>query len=99
MATFAPVKPNPAVLLWARRESGYPLERVAKRIAVKPERIESWEQVERAPTARQLENLARFYRRPLGVFFKAKPPVLPPLAQKKAPSRHAPLRLCMWLYT
>jgi len=82
MATLAPVKPNPAVLLWAREESGYPLERVARGVAVKPERIESWEQGERVPTARQLENLARFYRRPLGVFFKAKPPTLPPLASE-----------------
>lgn len=49
---------------------------------MRPERIESWEQGERVPTARQLENLARFYRRPLGVFFKAKPPVLPPLASE-----------------
>lgn len=80
MTTLAPVEPNPSVLLWARQESGYDVERVAKRLAVKPERIEAWEQGERVPTPRQLQNLARFYHRPLGLFFRAKPPALPPLA-------------------
>lgn len=80
MTTLAPVEPNPSVLHWARQESGYAVERVAKRLAVKPERIEAWEQGERVPTPRQLQNLARFYHRPLGIFFRAKPPALPPLA-------------------
>jgi len=78
--TRAPVKPNPAVLQWARRESGYDLDRVAKRLKVKPARVEAWEQGERVPTPRQLQNLARFYHRPLGLFFRPKPPSLPPLA-------------------
>jgi len=80
VTTLAPVQPNPAVLSWARRESGYDVERVAKRLAVKPERIGAWEQGERHPTFRQLRNLARFYHRPVGIFFRAKPPALPPLA-------------------
>lgn len=80
MTTLNPVQPNPSVLLWARKESGYPLERVAKRLGVKVERVEAWEAGERVPTLRQLQNLARFYHRPLGLFFRAKPPALPPLA-------------------
>ncbi|MFU8848375.1 MAG: ImmA/IrrE family metallo-endopeptidase [Opitutales bacterium] len=80
MTTLAPVEPNPAVLLWARKESGYDVERVAKRLAVKPERIEAWEQGERVPTPCQLQNLARMYHRPLGIFFRAQPPTLAPLA-------------------
>lgn len=80
MATISPVEPNPEVLIWARKESGYPIDRVAKRLNVKTERIEAWENGERIPTARQLENLAHFYHRPLGLFFLAKPPVLAPLA-------------------
>ncbi|TVP79359.1 MAG: helix-turn-helix domain-containing protein [Puniceicoccaceae bacterium] len=80
MPTLAPVEPNSAVLLWARQESGYPLERVAKRLGVKPERIEAWEQGEARPTPHQLQNLARFYHRPLGLFFRTNPPTLPPLA-------------------
>jgi transcriptional regulator with XRE-family HTH domain len=78
--TLPPVKPNPAVLQWARRESGYDLERVSKRLAVKPERIAAWEEGEQDPTPRQLENLARFYHRPLGLFFRPIPPSLPSLA-------------------
>jgi transcriptional regulator with XRE-family HTH domain len=80
MTTLTPVEPNPSVLIWAREESGYPLERVAERLSVKLERIEAWEQGEARPTPHQLQNLARFYHRPLGLFFRAKPPALPPLA-------------------
>lgn len=36
MTTLAPVEPNPFVLLWVRKESGYDLERVAKRLAAEP---------------------------------------------------------------
>jgi len=80
MQLAATVEPNPEVLLWARQESGYPVDRVAKRLGVKVERLESWERGERLPTPRQLQKLARFYHRPLGLFFRAKPPTLAPLA-------------------
>lgn len=72
---------NPAVLLWAREESGLPLERVAHRLNVKVERLASWEQPGgQAPTLRQMQELARFFHRPLSVFFLPSPPQLPPLA-------------------
>ncbi len=71
---------NPRVLRWARVESGWPAERVAKRLQVKVERVSAWEQGERQPTLRQVEELSRFLHRPLGVFFLPKPPELPPLA-------------------
>jgi Zn-dependent peptidase ImmA (M78 family) len=76
--TVLPLPINPAVLVWAREESGYPVERVADRLQVKTERIEEWEQGVRPPTLRQVENLARFYHRPLSVFFQPKPPVTAP---------------------
>lgn len=76
--THTPI--NPSVLLWAREESGYSVERVARRLQVREERVESWEKGERQPTLRQLEKLAQFFRRPFGVFFLPKPPQLPPLA-------------------
>ncbi len=75
---FAPVNSN--VLAWARREGGWALEQVAKRLNVKPERVLDWEHGERKPTFRQIEILARFFHRPLSVFFQAAPPELPPLA-------------------
>ena len=71
---------NPSLLVWAREESGYALERVAKRLQVKEERVEAWEKGERQPTFRQVEELAKFLHRPLSVFFLSRPPQLPPLA-------------------
>lgn len=71
---------NPRVLEWARIESGWPAERVAKRLQVKVERVNAWEQGDRQPTLRQVEALSRFLHRPLSVFFLPKPPELPPLA-------------------
>jgi Zn-dependent peptidase ImmA (M78 family)/transcriptional regulator with XRE-family HTH domain len=70
---------NPAILRWAREESGYTPERVAARLQVKQERVRNWEAGERQPTQRQLEELAKFLRRPLGIFFQSRPPQLTPL--------------------
>lgn len=71
---------NPELLSWARQESGFELFRVAKRLNVKPEKVEAWETGEKQPTMRQIENLARFLHRPLSIFFLPQPPQLPPLA-------------------
>jgi Zn-dependent peptidase ImmA (M78 family)/transcriptional regulator with XRE-family HTH domain len=80
MPTTLPLPITPAVLIWARQESGYAVERVAQRLNVKPERVAEWEQGIRPPTLRQVEALAHFYHRPLSVFFQPRPPVVPPLA-------------------
>ena len=71
---------NPSILTWAREESGYAVDRVARRLQVKEERVAAWEKGERQPTLRQLEQLARFLHRPFSVFFLPRPPQLPPLA-------------------
>ncbi len=60
---------NPTLLVWAREESGYPAETVAKRLGVKLDRLEAWERGERKPTVRQTQELAKYYHRPFGVFF------------------------------
>lgn len=77
-----PVPLNPSVLLWARKESGFPLDRVARKLNIKKvERVASWEEPGgETPTVRQIQLLARFYHRPLSLFFQPKPPKLPPLA-------------------
>ena len=80
MRTSTPALVNPTVLTWARQESGYPPEPVAKRLNVKPERLLAWERGDLKPTVRQAQDLAKFYRRPFGVFFLPQPPALPPLA-------------------
>lgn len=53
---------------------------MAKRLHVKTERVNAWEQGARQPTLRQVEALSHFLHRPLSVFFLPKPPELPPLA-------------------
>lgn len=80
MAAPVPALVNPPLLVWAREESGYEPEWVAKKLSVKPERLLAWEQGERKPTVRQAQDLAKLYHRPFGVFFLPQPPVLPPLA-------------------
>jgi Zn-dependent peptidase ImmA (M78 family)/transcriptional regulator with XRE-family HTH domain len=71
---------NPKVLAWARTEGGWRPEQVAKTLQVKPERVVAWESGDLQPTVRQVENLARFFHRPLSLFFQPSPPELPPLA-------------------
>lgn len=80
MPTALPLPITPAVLIWAREESGYPVERAAERLSVKPMRLAEWELGERQPTMKQVENLAKLYHRPLNLFFRPKPPVVPVLA-------------------
>ena len=78
---------NPSLLVWAREEGGYAAEQIAHRLRVKTDRVLAWEKGQRQPTLRQLERLARFLHRPLGLFFLPKPPRLLPLA---AEYRHLP---------
>ena len=80
MASGETIPVNPVLLAWARQESGYDRERVARRLQVKEERLAAWESGERQPTFRQVEQLAAFLRRPLSVFFLPRPPQLAPLA-------------------
>ncbi|MDR1496826.1 MAG: helix-turn-helix transcriptional regulator [Puniceicoccales bacterium] len=80
MSATLPIPISPAVLAWARQESGYTPERVAERLQVKAERVFEWEQGQRPPTFRQVESLARFYHRPLSLFFQTTLPSVTPLA-------------------
>ena len=80
MGTSTQALVNPTVLTWARQESGYPPEPVAKRLNVKLERLLAWERGDLKPTVRQTQDLAKFYHWPFGVFFLPEHPTLPPLA-------------------
>lgn len=80
MPTSIPALVTPAVLRWARQESGYAPEPAAKRVGVPAHKLVAWEQGDAKPTLRQAQTLAKFYHRPLGVFFLPQPPSLPPLA-------------------
>lgn len=80
MPASIPALVTPALLKWARKESGYDPEQAAKRAGVPADKLLAWEQGEAKPTLRQAQALAKFYHRPLGVFFLPQPPSLLPLA-------------------
>lgn len=90
MSAASPAMVTPTVLAWARRESGFQPEPVAKRLNIKAERLLAWEQGDRQPTLRQVQNLAKFYHRPLGVFFLPQPPSISPLSAeyRRLPNVH-----------
>jgi Zn-dependent peptidase ImmA (M78 family) len=66
----APV--NPAMLTWARQQSGKSLDEVAVRFA----KVASWERLESLPTVKQARELAGFYNRSFLEFFRSNPPAL-----------------------
>jgi transcriptional regulator with XRE-family HTH domain len=82
MATITVAEVNPTLLAWAREQSGYAPETVAKRLGVKPDRLEAWERGDLKPTVRQAQELAKYYHRPFGVLFLPQPPLVAPLASE-----------------
>ena len=65
---------TPALLVWARESASLTQEAVAKKIAVKVERIRAWETGQEHPSVPQLRNFAAATKRPLAVFYLAEPP-------------------------
>lgn len=80
MRAIAAPTPNAKVIAWARREGGFAVPRVAKRLQVKVPQVEAWESGERQPTMRQVKLLAGLFQRPLSLFFLPEPPKVVPLA-------------------
>jgi len=69
----------PAVIKWARLSSGVRLEEAARTAHIDPEVLAAWEERNPTPTARQLEDLADRYKRPVAVLLRREPPIDPPL--------------------
>ena len=65
---------NPELLVWARQSAGLDCDSAAKKVPVKPERLEAWERGDGRPTVKQLRKLARGYKRPLALFYLSEPP-------------------------
>jgi Zn-dependent peptidase ImmA (M78 family)/transcriptional regulator with XRE-family HTH domain len=66
---------NPELLVWARESIGLGVQEAARKIGIKPERLEQWERGELVPTISQLRKAAKIaYKRPLAVFYLSKPP-------------------------
>lgn len=87
MLVSTPPRPNPRLIAWARKDAGYDVARIAKRLQLPEQQVEGWEGTGKPPTVRQLMNLASFLRRPLSLFFQDEEPRLRPLA---AEYRHLP---------
>ncbi len=60
---------NPALLSWARESAGLRIDEAAKKVQVKPGRIELWESGDAQPTIKQLRKLGATYKRPIAVFY------------------------------
>jgi Zn-dependent peptidase ImmA (M78 family) len=77
------------LLAWARESAGLDLERAARKIGVKPERLAAWEAGDTQPTMNQLRKLAHIYKRPVAVFYLPRPPadVSPPKDYRRLPGR------------
>lgn len=65
---------NPDLLVWARRNSSLTIEQAAKKVPVKPERLELWEKGELKPTIKQLRKLGHIYKRPIALFYLSETP-------------------------
>jgi Zn-dependent peptidase ImmA (M78 family) len=66
---------KPELLIWARQKAGLDLHEAAKKVAIRPERLQSWEAGETRPTVKQLRKLGHVYKRPLAIFYLADPPL------------------------
>ncbi|MDC7248833.1 MAG: ImmA/IrrE family metallo-endopeptidase [Sphaerochaetaceae bacterium] len=62
------------VLKWARLRSNFNLEQVAKKINVKIDKIEKWENGDSRPTFKQAQKLANVFNIPFGYLFLDEPP-------------------------
>src|ERR1035437_3455372 len=67
--------PNPALLVWARKSAGLPVEADAKKIGTAAARLTALGAGERRPTFAQLRRLAEVYRRPLATFYLEEAPL------------------------
>ncbi len=67
---------TPEVARWARERVGLPVETIAVRLNVKPEKVSAWEEGDELPTFRQAQTLARTLSIPFGYLFLSEPPEL-----------------------
>ncbi|MHA2611537.1 MAG: helix-turn-helix domain-containing protein [bacterium JZ-2024 1] len=73
------VKINPQIIKWARETSGFSIDEVSKKLKISEENFKKIESGSKLPTFRQLEYLARCFRRPVAIFFLPEPPDEPSL--------------------
>ncbi|MHA6128641.1 ImmA/IrrE family metallo-endopeptidase [Pseudomonas fluorescens group sp. PF-1] len=66
---------NPSLLTWSRERAGLSTEQVAKKLPVKPDRVQAWEAGETKPTFLQAQKWASVAHIPFGFLFLQQPPV------------------------
>lgn len=77
MASHAPeIKVNPGLLKWARETIGFDIPKAAKKIAVKPELVQDWEEHEREISITRLRKVANAYKRSLALFLLPAAPAI-----------------------
>jgi Zn-dependent peptidase ImmA (M78 family)/transcriptional regulator with XRE-family HTH domain len=74
MAASVKALVKPDLLIWARTSAQLSVDQAARKAQVKEEQLLAWEQGTSQPSIPQLRKLSRVYKRPLAVFFLAKPP-------------------------
>lgn len=67
-------KVNHKILSWARETAGYSPDEAAKKLALSPRSLAAIEAGEKAPSSKQLQNMAEKYRRPLLTFYMSEIP-------------------------
>ncbi|MEO0139478.1 MAG: XRE family transcriptional regulator [candidate division WOR-3 bacterium] len=65
---------NPEVIKWARETAGWSVEEIAKKLKTSVKNYENLEAGIKKPTFRQLEILAKYFKRPLSALLLPKPP-------------------------
>jgi transcriptional regulator with XRE-family HTH domain len=65
---------NPAMLAWARAQSGFSPDEAARRLHIDEERLSAFEQGAEAPTFAKLLDIADLYKRPVSLFYLKAPP-------------------------
>ncbi|MDR1266178.1 MAG: ImmA/IrrE family metallo-endopeptidase [Propionibacteriaceae bacterium] len=70
-SVIAPI--TPAVLIWARRQAAVTVPELAKKAAVKPERVLEWEAGSASPTLAQLRAASDILKQPMALFFTPSP--------------------------
>lgn len=74
MSKRVPALVDGAMLSWARARAGLSLEAAARKVPVKPERLQKWEANDLKPTFKQLLKLANAYHRHVTFFYLPEPP-------------------------
>ncbi len=68
------VEVEPEIIKWALKSSGWTKEEVILKLKISENTFQGWLNKTTKPTLRQLENLSKYLKRPLAVFFLPEPP-------------------------